>query len=51
MNANVEYKILKAINKGLSEYFSALYVYGTSINEAKDRLRMAYVYSFMNSID
>lgn len=51
MNANVEYKILKAINKGLREYFSALYVYGAPIAEAKKSFQKTYVYCFIDSVD
>lgn len=50
MNANVVYKMLKAINNGLKEYFTALYVYGTSITEARFRFQMTYVQYFTNSV-
>lgn len=50
MNANVVYKMLKAINNGLKEYFTALYVYGTSITEARFRFQITYVQYFTDSV-
>lgn len=49
-NANIDYKVVHAIKKGLIEFFSALYVYGRSIEEAKQSFRHIYVYAFNNSI-
>lgn len=49
--ASIDYKVLKAIKKGISEYFSALYVYGTSIDVAQERLKNRYVNVFYDALD
>lgn len=50
-NANIDRKIITAISKGLSVYFSSLYVFGTSIDSAKEHLKDIYVSTFINSLD
>lgn len=50
-NSNIDYKVLKAIRDGLTEFFSSLYVYGSSFDEAKRQFKYRYVYTFNNLID
>lgn len=50
-NANIDRKIITAISKGLSVYFSSLYVFGTSIDSAKEHLKDIFVSTFINSLD
>lgn len=49
-NANIDYKVVQATKKGLMEFFSALYVYGRSIEKAKEMFKRIYVYAFNGSI-
>lgn len=49
-NANINYKVITAIRKGLKDYFKVLYLYGGSIDEAKRQFKQKYVYAFYDSI-
>ena len=49
-NANIDYKVITAIRKGLKDYFKVLYLYGGSIDEAKRQFKQKYVYTFNDSI-
>lgn len=46
MKGKTEYQILDSINKGLVAYFTRLFVYGSSVDEAKNAFRQEYVDSF-----
>lgn len=50
-NANIDYKVIQAISKGLTTYFTFIYVYGQSIDEAKHQLKDSYVSTFYDSIE
>ena len=49
-SANIDYKVITAIRKGLKDFFTALYLYGRSIDEAKRQFKHKYVYAFCDSI-
>lgn len=49
-NANIDYKVVKSIKRGLIEFFSTLYVYGGSFEEAKDIMKQRYVNTFFESL-
>lgn len=49
-NANIDYKVITAIKRGLIEYFTELYVNGRTIEEAKEFFKLKYVYVFRNSL-
>lgn len=46
MNGRTEYQILNSINKGLVAYFTYLFVFGSSIDEAKNAFRKEYISNF-----
>lgn len=50
-NANIDFKVITAIKRGLMEYFSALYVYGQSIDVAKENFKRKYIDVFFDSLD
>lgn len=50
ISGKIEYNILSSINKGLIEYFTAIYVYGKDIVDAKKELIIKYTESFGRAV-